>query len=1375
MEKIITERVDRWKRKLIDLTKRNRLISFKPTKVTTIRIVDEQPPEVFTTLVAELKNMDFSSVPEKKKKEEEQEFELEKSEKAKREEQAKEFEEYDRDELEEKHTDVHLQTNLTKENLAKNLFRIHSTAASIMEEQGYNVLFLAVGFLEWYEADNSEVVIKSPLILIPVELTRPSVKGIYKVKYTEDSILLNPALRQKMKLDFGIDLDDLEDDIEKIDLVKVFSGIQSKIELKERWKVTNDIFLGLFSFAKFMMYKDLEANFQSILDNDIVKTICGQEIHKRESLDSLCSWEELKELTKPQKTFQVLDADSSQQRAIAVVKKGNNLVIEGPPGTGKSQTIANIIAELLADGKKVLFVSQKMAALEVVKKRLEAVGLGDFCLELHSKLTNKKRVIEELAESLTKPQQADHKHDQDLLKLEQLKEELDTYAREVSMPFGELGITPYKAMGILASLPEIPDLAFIFKEIKKWNENQFLQGQDLLSKLSANLKHIHNPTLHPWYGSRLATEFSYQDKISIKELMEAAYEANKKLQNDIHQLAGGSCFKKPETYSEIDSMLEGTNILVSLPSTVIGLLKSTNWSELSTKLNDIVNNVKSFRAFAEWAKDKFNLSILEEDASNVLNGYKCCIGKSLYLLSSSFRKSRRVATKHKNKKYRPKLEKLVEDFQRICEAKKCADNIDGYNDLGAKLFGDYWKGRNSDGESLEKLATWIGRFNKHVEELHFTEDIFSKVAKGELNADEINTLREYVSKDRDYHKSVIVGLFKSIRFDISKGLGRDLDNFSLEALDGKIKGMAESIERIGPWLSYQDSLKKCEDFGLNDFLSICEKHNISDEQLVSTFKCQFLRCWLDAVFFERKSLKQFLGMNHVQLIEQFRELDAKQIELAKVRLKHGLSGKVDASWEGSSGSERGILDREARKRRAHMPLRKLFKEIPNILCDLKPCLMMSPLTVAQFLDPSIYKFDLIIFDEASQIPPEDAVGAIVRGKKLVVAGDTKQLPPTSFFQTAIMTPEDDSEELDEYIPTDLDSILDECATSGFPECMLLWHYRSRHEHLIAFSNKYLYRNNLYTFPNSQHESDILGINFHYLPDAHYERGKAGANLDEAKEVAKAVFTHFKNYPDKSLGVGTFSIRQRFAIEDAIEELLKEDPSLEEFFKEDKEEHFFVKNLETIQGDERDVIFISVGYGKNPAGTLPMQFGPLNQLGGERRLNVLVTRARYRVEIFTSIRGGDFDLSRTSSEGVHLFKKYLDFAEKGETALLQDIIEEQEAVADSPFEEAVFDALIRKGVRVKKQVGCSGYKIDLGVVDKNNPGEFILGIECDGAAYHSSKTARDRDRLREQVLERLGWNLYRIWSTDWFKSPKQELEKVLDVVEKAQAGTLKKKA
>jgi very-short-patch-repair endonuclease len=1352
MATIVAERVERWKKKLIDLTKRNRLIGFKSTKVTTIHIVDEQSPEVFSSLVVKGKTMDFLPLPAKSEREQASEhIEI----------HSKEFKKYDRNHLSAKHTDIHLQTNVSKEQLPKSLFRINSSSVAVMEEQGYNILFLAMGFLEWYESAKSDVKIKSPLVLVPVELSRPSVKEEYNVRYNEDAVLMNPALQQRLKLDFGIHIDDLDDDIDKINLFELFTKIQKKIKSKKRWRVTNDIFLGLFSFAKFMMYKDIEANLKHILKNRVIQSICGQETGQRKTLDSLCSWDGLKELIKPHHNFQVLDADSSQQRAIAIVKKGNNLVIEGPPGTGKSQTITNIIAELLAENKKVLFVSQKMAALEVVKKRLEAAGLGDFCLELHSKKTNKRRVIEELAASLVRSQSPDHKRDHDLARLEHVKEALSRYMDETGSPFGKLNMTPFKAIGILASMAEMPDLEYLFKNVQSWDEKKFVSAFELLEKISDQLAQIKNPSLHAWYGSKL-TNLSYQNKVKIKKLMASCHEAHIKLQDSMHQLAGSSFFKKPDKYKDVAALLEAANVLANIPPSALTLLKNKGWNTLQSKINGMVTHIKAFNGFKEWARGKYDLSILDEGIDTLHNEYKRHTGKSHSAGTS------RIVRKYKVPGYKPTQTVVADDLKKICEGKKWSDDIATHEKLGKAFFGKLWSGRNSHGHKLDDFLNGVAGFNAYVEQDSFSGNIFAKVSNNEFDTDKIKTLRKNATNDKDHYINILEELFRAIAFDSVRGMGAELEDISIERLNKKIEGMSKSIEDIDSWLAYQSTLAECETFGLKEFLISCQKHNVAYESIPNMFKCQFLRCWIDEAFAKAKSLKDFRGINHEQLIEEFCELDCEQIELSKARLRHKLSGKIHIS----SKPEVGILQREARKRRAHRPLRKLFKEIPDILCELKPCLMMSPLTVAQFLDPKLVKFDVVIFDEASQIAPEDAVGTLIRGNAIVIAGDSKQLPPTSFFQSAVLTPEDD-EELGEAVLMELDSVLDECVTSGFPECMLTWHYRSRHEHLIAFSNKHIYGANLQTFPSAENKPEGLGIKFHYMPEAHYERGKVGANLDEAKKVAQAVFEHFRKHPKETLGVATFNIRQKFAIQDAVEALRKQDHSLEEHFSRDKEEHFFVRNLETIQGDERDVIFISVGYGKTESGSLPMTFGPINQVGGERRLNVLVTRARRRVEIFSAIKGSDFDLNKTASTGVHLLKKYLDFAEKGET-VLHDTNEPDTRQGDTPFEDAVYNALVKKGVNVKRGVGCSEYTIDLAVVDKKNPKTFLLGIECDGMNYRSSKTNRDGDRLRQQVLEQLGWTLCRIWSADWFRNPKQTLAKLMDEINKAQRGSVEKK-
>jgi len=419
MPNIVEERIKKWKDKLVDLSKRNRLLNFRPTKVTTIKIIDELPSEVLSTLAIQNEGMEFLPLSS--------EEELFKEEGAKEKtESPVEFQPYKKEELEDRYKDKYLQTDLLKEKLPKNLFRIYSKANSVMEEQGYNVLFLSLGCLEWYESDESNVKLKAPIILVPVELTRTSVRSKFKLKFHEEEpLILNPALILKLQNDFNITIDPIDEELETLDPQQIFSQFQRAIKKQNRWRITNEIYLSLFSFAKFIMYKDIAKFLSILLNNLIIRMICGQPLEQNVSLGLFLEEKDLDKVLDPRKTFQILDADSSQQQAIEAVKEGKNLVIEGPPGTGKSQTIANIISEFLAEGKKVLFVSQKMAALEVVKKRLDSNGLGDFCLELHSRKANKNEVIKELVRVLEMQKKPDHSHDEEIAKLEKIRVELN--------------------------------------------------------------------------------------------------------------------------------------------------------------------------------------------------------------------------------------------------------------------------------------------------------------------------------------------------------------------------------------------------------------------------------------------------------------------------------------------------------------------------------------------------------------------------------------------------------------------------------------------------------------------------------------------------------------------------------------------------------------------------------------------------------------------------------------------------------------------------------------------------------------------------------------------------------------------------------------
>ncbi|HOW36292.1 MAG TPA: DUF3320 domain-containing protein [Candidatus Omnitrophota bacterium] len=1361
MSALVEERIKRWKNKLIDLSKRNRLLNFKPTKTTTIQIVDEIPSEAYRTIVLNESVMSFLPADgdiEGDKDNTGSSSQLE----------IKEFQDYAQEELDTKHTDLYLQTNLGESHLDKNLFRITSIATSVMEEQGYNSLFLALGFLEWYESKDSDVKFRSPILLIPVQLNRKSVKSDYTLSFGEDAPILNPALIYMLSLDFGIDLEDISEELEQIEPREIFRKIQEAIQEFERWKVTNDIFLSLFSFTKFIMFKDLEKNMGTLIDNKVIQIICGVGREENIALDDICPLGEIEKNTKPEKTFQILDADSSQQRAILVVKKGHNLIIEGPPGTGKSQTIANMIAESLTEGKKVLFVSEKMAALEVVKNRLELAGIGDYCLELHSRKTNKKRVAEELGRVMEQRKKPDHSHNDELAKLERLRSELNRYVSDLHKIFGGLQMTPYQAIGIVNAHPDMPDLEYMFNNTKEWSKDKFDIICELFEKLSRNILNIGQPRLHPWFGTSLI-ELVYSDKTNLRNHFNNISRIVSELKISIDALSEISSFGDVKTISDIQELLDASEILKLSPNVASDLLKDKRWNDISADVRQAISAVQTFNTFEKKYSSQYKMTVLNENIEEILQRYKTYTSNMFFVFKFSFWKDSKVLKSHFTGKRKINLKELIKELDELFLWKKSAQQIDDFSKNGNELFGERWRGRKSSGEELQKFSEWIVKFRYHVIKNHFKDKVFES-SKDKSSLEDLQTK---VKNNLDEFNGVLSSINSIVKFDYKLAFSTKLcEHNDLDMIRGKLNKMSESMEEVDPWLSFQRVYQECEKEGLTEFIDVLLAKDIKPEAYVTAFKCQFLRCWLDEVFSERDRLRNFQGKNHEQLIEQFKQLDCKQIELAKVRIQHLLSGNYDSSWKGAQSSERGILEREVRKKRAHKPLRKLFKEIPHLLLSLKPCLMMSPLTVAQFLEPDLFDFDLVIFDEASQVPPQDSIGAIMRGKQIVIAGDAKQLPPTSFFQSTVLDTEDD-DEFDEYIPEDLDSILDECASVGLPRTLLEWHYRSKHESLIAYSNKYYYENRLNTFPNSIDVSDTLGIKFNYFPESQYRKG--GVNILEAQEVAKRVFQHFKENPDISLGVGTFSIKQKYAIEDAVEELRKNDTSLEDLFSPDRPEHFFVKNLESIQGDERDVIFISIGYGKDDSGKLPMRFGPINQLGGERRLNVLITRARRRLEIFSSIRGSDFDLTKTESEGVHLLKKYLDYAELGRSVLLQDIeYSNSSSYSDSPFEEAVYESLVRAGFKVHQQVGCSEYRIDMAIVDVELPGKYVLGIECDGANYHSSITARDRDRLRQQVLEGLGWNIYRIWSTDWFKNKKKETERLIEAIRESQKGNSKKK-
>ncbi|MBV8095977.1 MAG: DUF559 domain-containing protein, partial [Acetobacteraceae bacterium] len=448
-------------------------------------------------------------------------------------------------------------------------------------------------------------------------------------------------------------------------------------------------------------------------------------------------------------------------------------------------------------------------------------------------------------------------------------------------------------------------------------------------------------------------------------------------------------------------------------------------------------------------------------------------------------------------------------------------------------------------------------------------------------------------------------------------------------------------------------------------------------------------------------------------------------------------------------------------------MRDLLGRASDAVLTLTPCLMMSPLTVAQYIKPGGLVFDFVIMDEASQIKPEDAIGALLRGRQAVIVGDPKQLPPTNFFERALNDAEDDelangdANQLPAGNRVQSESVLNLAMQAFRPARRLRWHYRSQHESLIAFSNREFYENDLVVFPAAQLPSKMLGIELVEVNGRWRDR----TNVEEAQAVAQRVTQFIAAYPDLSYGVVAMNQPQRDLIEQEIVSATNGDQAASDYRNrwEERLEPPFVKNLENVQGDERDVMFISLGWGRTPEGALHQRFSPVNRReDGDRRLNVLFTRAKRKIVLFSSLKPEDIIVGPETPAGVRILRDYLIYAREGWKA--PGI--EYGGTAESPFEQSVANALRAKGYNVALQVGVAGYRVDIAIRHPVMTGQYVLGIECDGATYHSAKSARDRDRLRQEALERLGWRLIRVWSTDWFRDPDRETARLAAEIEQA---------
>jgi very-short-patch-repair endonuclease len=1341
-------KLDASRKELLDLGLRNPLLNYKTPKGKGLKVVQEKSSFIFDILVRQNKAMTFLGIPEKKKSK-----------------NAQEIPEGDEDipalgqPTEEAYQDTKLQTAETEQKLQTRLLNTYYFARTSIEEQGVNILYLSLGMLRWFDSEDREMPRYAPLILIPVELERSSAQERFRLKYSGSDIGANLSLQAKMNADFNLTIPDLPE-MEDIDVPSYYNQIRDHIAKQEGWSVEDDeMELGFFSFGKFMIYNDLDSTkwpevYRPALNQNIISLFeTGfQTSYRPEEEDH----KDLDAETNANALFRVVDADSSQLQAMLAVNEGHNLVIQGPPGTGKSQTITNIIANSIGQGKKVLFVAEKMAALEVVKRRLDAIQLGEACLELHSHKANKRDLLEELKRVMELGKPAVGQLAEEVQQLSSSREELNRYCHAVNAFIGESGLTAHQVIGFLLemdtaigqqSLINIP-----IPNIGQWTAHQVREATAFAERIEARLRDIGVPQQLLFWGSELKVLLPHE-KGAVQQQIQQAAQSLKELRELAERVQVATGLPLADGRESLQELIAQLDLASQAPELNGVNIDSEVWLLRREDIRELMAKAQSLSLLYRKYKDTlipegWSADILDIRQNLVAHGHKWY----KFLIGSYRRANQRLASLLKTALPEDVSERL-QIIDAISEARHAESELTALEPLGASLFGRHWSKQNAASEQLSRIADYLARVHQHYANHKVSLqllDLLKKDGAAGSAAAFVTQLKQQaiaIVSQRDT-------AFQALQWNEAKGITRsEVEPMTFRAQEAFWLKRAERLTELQLVIDWNNLAAAAEQNGFSYLIDVARHWAAAAQWL----KVSLLKTWYEYLigqaFRQHPELTQFERVSHENTVERFKRLDQLNFvyNRARVALKH---------WESipksHAGGQVNVLRTEFNKRARHMAIRKLVEEAGAAMQAIKPVWMMSPMSIANFLPPGSIDFDLVIFDEASQVRPVDALGAIMRGQQLVVVGDTKQLPPTSFFDKLNTDVEDEDNQT-----ADMQSILGMCDGQGAPSHMLRWHYRSRHESLISLSNHEFYENKLVIFP-SPGSRQSLGLKFHHLPDALYDRGKTRTNPMEAERVAQAVIAHAKQSPELSLGVVAFSTSQMQAIQAALESQRRQHPEGEAFFKSHPHEPFFIKNLENVQGDERDVIYISIGYGRIDNGTVPMSFGPLNNEGGERRLNVLITRAKMRCEVFTNITAADLKVAENAKFGIRALKSFLYFAqfakfEQSADPIITDI---------RPFEEEVARRLTAAGYTVRNKVGSAGFYLDLAIVDAENPGRYILGIECDGQNYAKARSATDRDRLRKQVLEMFGWNAYRVWATDWYRNPEREFGRIVEAIEHA---------
>jgi hypothetical protein len=1147
----------------------------------------------------------------------------------------------------------------------------------------------------------------------------------------------------------GLILPDIPDDDDWLPS-DYFNAVAQAVETRNRWTIDRSgMELGFFSFAKLLMFRDLSPDAwpdTTILEHPLMRALMQDGFATE---DPLFPHEtNIDALFKPADLIHVLDADSSQTLAIETARAGRNLVIHGPPGTGKSQTIANVIAGAAHDGKTVLFIAEKMVALEVVHRRLRDAGLEALCLELHSRAANKRTVAEELSRTLNGGA-GEPSHAVVTEKLTGARDTLNHAAQDLHTPVIRSAVTPFEAIGALTRAKGLgikPPLISI-PGADSWTPEEFDElcaAVEILAELS---QESGSAERHPWFGvGNLSLQPADIERLGTR--LYAVASALRRLDERLSGLAvlyshtGAKCLASAAQAQVFLARL------VSAPRDQIETLLHLR-SVRGDRLGEIDNDVRAFRelvAEVGEAIGTFREAGLTGDPASIRTHL---VGGTTSLFrrwGRAYRDASALLASWLNETLPRTAQERVSTVDRLLALQNKLVRKQAVDQRLWQALGAYWRGDNTNFEGLNRALSWT----MGVREAGFDHDL-----SGGLSHEPqiIKRLHEEMRTDVESLGPELAAIHETIGLRLAVVFGEE-DCRKVELLKSinHLENLAANLGLYEQWCKLARAYASLRTKGLEAFGdSIAHGLSTPVQATESLLYARAEQVWTAAL---RKNprLAGLQALDRGEVAISFAEFDRdhRKAMASVIRARHSA-----AIPRGAYG-DMAIIRGEIARKRSHMPLRKLMGKVGRTIQQIKPVMLMSPISVAQFLPPGSVEFDMLVIDEASQVRPEDALGVIGRAKQIVVVGDAKQLPPTNFFARLLSDEvvDDDSEEgeLDGAPDAlagaakvgELESILTLCEARGVPSRLLKWHYRSKHPSLIEVSNSEFYRD-LFLPPSPAATREVDGFVLERVRGS-YDRGGKRTNEIEAKAIIDALIAHAGKHPDRSIGIVTFSTAQRDLISNLVENARRQSPVLDAFLN-DQAEETFVKNLENVQGDERDHILLSVGYGPRTAGERldSTNFGPVSKDGGERRLNVLFTRARYRCTAFCSFDPHDIDTERALSRGAAVLKRYLVYAATG--VLDTPYVTGEDA--GSPFEEDVQRVIQSLGYIADLQVGTVGFKIDIGVRDPSQPGWYILAVECDGATYHGALWARERDRLRQEILEGQGWAFHRIWSTDWF--------------------------